>query len=112
MSDRNTACATSRMASAVTREIARQHSVDQPRVVEQRRVHRETIGALLDALEGAQLVGLGESLRPGQLVVAHELGGQPFQLFVESRLDALDRDTRPDGRPPRAHGRAARRSRA
>ena len=42
--------ATSRICSGGDRQVARQHPVDQVRVVEQRRVHREPVGPLLDPL--------------------------------------------------------------
>ena len=78
-----------------------------PGVVEQRRVHRQPVGPLLDPLERAQLVGLGQRLGPGELVVADELRREPVQLLVERRLDARDRDARPDRRPAGGDRRAA-----
>ncbi len=89
------------------REVARQHPIDEPGIVEQRRVHRQPVGALLDPLERAELVGLGQGLGTGQLVVAHELGRKPLQLLVERCLDTLDGNARPDGRPTGTHRRAA-----
>ena len=83
------------------RQVARQHPVDEPRVVEQRRVHRQPVGALLDPLERAELVGFGQRLGAGQLVVADELGGQPFELLDEGGLDARDRDARAGPSPSR-----------
>src|SRR4029077_14234653 len=62
---------------------------------------------LLDSLERAKLVGFGQRLGTGKLVVADELGGEPVELFVEHRLDPFDVDARPDGRPARGDRRAA-----
>ena len=89
------------------RQIARQHPVDEPRVVEQRRVHRQPIRSFLHALERTELVGLRERLRPGELVVAHELGRQSGQLLVEGRLDPCHRDPGSHRRPARGDRRAA-----
>ena len=82
-------------------QVALEHPVDEPRVVEQRRVHREPVGALLDPLEGAELVGLDERPGPDHLVVRDELAPEPLELVVEGRLDPLDRDARPGRRPAR-----------
>ena len=89
------------------RQVARQQRVDQARVVEQRRVHREAVGALLDARERAQLVGLRERLGAGQLVVARQLRREPVELLEIGRLDGGDVDPRPDRRPADADRRAA-----
>ena len=89
------------------REVARQHLVDEVGLVEEGGVHRQAVGPLFDALEGAQLVGLGQRLGAGELVVGHQLGRQAGQLLVQGSLDASDRDPRPDGRPAGRHRRAA-----
>ena len=90
------------------REIARQHLVDEARVVEQRRVHRQPVGAFLDPLECPELVRLDQREGAGQLVGAHRLRGQALDLLVQRRLDALDRDARPD-RGPAGAGSTRRR---
>ena len=107
MSAWKTAAATSRIVLGCHREVARQHPVDETRVVEQRRVHRQPVGALLDPLERAELVGFGQGLGAGQLVVADQLGRQTLELLVEGGLDALDRDARADRRPAGRDRRAA-----
>ena len=89
------------------RQVARQHPVDQVRVVEQGRVHREAVGPLLDPREAAELLGLDQRPGAGQLVVGDRLAAEPLELLVERGLDPLDRDAGPDGRPAGADRRAA-----
>ena len=81
------------------RQVARQHLVDEAGLVEQRRVHRQPVGALLDALEGAELVRLDQGEGAGQLVLADGLRREALDLLVQRGLDALDRDARADRGP-------------
>ena len=89
------------------RQVARQHPIDQARVVEQRGVHRQSVGPFLDPLERAEFVGLDQGPGAGQFVVGDELGRESAQLLVERRLDPRRIHARPDRRPARADRRAA-----
>ena len=90
------------------RQVARQHPVDEPRVVEQRRVHRQAVGPLLDPLERAELVGLDQGLGAGQLVVADRArsSGARAPRWKAASTRATG-DAGPDRRPAGRDRRAA-----
>ena len=82
------------------RQVARQQRVDQLGVVEQRRVHREAVRPLLDPRQRAELVGLDQRLRAGQLVVAAAPRDASRSSSSWSAASTRrDVDARPDRRP-------------
>ncbi len=80
-------------------QVAAELAVDHLRIVEQRRVHRQPIGPLVDPLQGLQLVRLDQRSCPCQLVVRDRFAAKSLQLLLEGSLHACP-DRRPDARSP------------